>query len=73
MDSPTRRQLLRADLLLTLLFLAVISLPLAANLVGVDGADPGAENRELASFPRVDGSLASVAALPLLAAPLEYA
>ena len=36
----------------------------AANLAGVDGADPGAENRELAAFPRVDGSLASVASLP---------
>jgi hypothetical protein len=32
-------------------FVAVISLPLAANLVGRDGADPGAENRELAPFP----------------------
>src|SRR5882762_2050316 len=50
--------------LLTLLFLAVISLPLAANLAGVDGADPGAENRELAAFPRVDGSWTSIAAFP---------
>ena len=36
--------------LLTLLFIIVISLPLAANLAGVDGADPGAENRELATW-----------------------
>jgi len=38
--------------LLVALFLAVISLPLAANLAGVDGADPAAENRELAAFHR---------------------
>ena len=36
--------------LLTFLFVLVISLPLAANLAGVDGADPGAENRELATW-----------------------
>jgi alginate O-acetyltransferase complex protein AlgJ len=36
--------------LLTVLFVVVISLPLAANLAGVDGADPGAENRELATW-----------------------
>jgi hypothetical protein len=64
MDTPSRPQRPRADLLLTLLFLAAIALPLTANLLGVDGADPGAENRELASFPRVDRSLASVTALP---------
>ena len=50
--------------LLVALFVAVISLPLAINLAGVDGADPGAENRELAAFPRPDGSPASIAALP---------
>ena len=50
--------------LLALLFVAVISLPLAANLAGVDGGDPGAENRELAPLPHVDRSLASVSALP---------
>jgi hypothetical protein len=49
---------------LVALFLLVISLPLAANLAGVDGADPAAENRELAAFPHVDGSRASVVALP---------
>jgi alginate O-acetyltransferase complex protein AlgJ len=46
------------------LFIAVISLPLAANLAGVDGGDPGAENRELAPLPRLDRSLTSMAALP---------
>ena len=50
--------------LLVVLFVTVISLPLAANLAGVDGADPGAENRELAAFPRVDGSLTSIEAFP---------
>ena len=38
---------MRSNALLTLLFLVTISLPLAANLAGIDGADPGAENREL--------------------------
>src|SRR5437868_10927629 len=38
--------------LLTLLFAVIISLPLAANLAGRDGADPGAENRELAELRR---------------------
>ncbi len=42
--------------------LLAIALPLAANIAGVDGADPGAENRELARFPRVDGSWPSIAA-----------
>ena len=50
--------------LLIILFVTVISLPLAVNLAGVDGADPGAENRELAAFPHLDGTLASIAALP---------
>ena len=49
---------------LVTLFVLVISLPLAANLAGVDGADPGAENRELAAFPHVDGSWTSIAGLP---------
>jgi alginate O-acetyltransferase complex protein AlgJ len=46
---------------LVTLFFAVISLPLAANLAGFDGADPGAENRELAAFPGIGPSWASVA------------
>jgi alginate O-acetyltransferase complex protein AlgJ len=47
--------------LLVLLFLLVIGLPLAVNIAGRDGADPQAENRELASMPRLDGSLHAVA------------
>jgi alginate O-acetyltransferase complex protein AlgJ len=54
--------------LLVVLFVVVIALPLAANLAGVDGADPGAENRELAPVPRIDGSLTTLAALPTGAA-----
>jgi alginate O-acetyltransferase complex protein AlgJ len=53
-----------ASHLITLLFVAVISLPLAANLAGRDGGDPGAENRELAPFPTVDRSVASLRAWP---------
>jgi alginate O-acetyltransferase complex protein AlgJ len=37
--------------LLVLLFLIVIGLPLGANIAGRDGADPQAENRELAAAP----------------------
>ena len=44
---------------LTAIFVVIISLPLAANLAGVDGADPGAEHRELA---RLGSELAGVAA-----------
>jgi alginate O-acetyltransferase complex protein AlgJ len=36
---------------LVILFLAAITLPLAGNLAGLDGADPEAEKRELAPFP----------------------
>jgi hypothetical protein len=50
--------------LLILTFIVIISLPLAANLAGMDGADPGAENRELAAFPRLDGSMATLGAMP---------
>ena len=46
---------------LVLIFVVIISLPLAANLAGRDGADPGAENRELASFPSIEGLMASPA------------
>jgi len=42
-------------------FLALIALPLAANLAGVDGADPEAENRELAAFPRLTIAPAALA------------
>ena len=62
MATPGRPDGLRCKQLLVILFVVVIALPLAANLAGFDGADPGAENRELARFPRVDGSWTSVAA-----------
>jgi len=42
-------------------FLVLIALPLAANLAGVDGADPQAENRELAAFPQLRLSPAGLA------------
>jgi len=50
--------------LLVALFVAVIALPLAATVAGRDGADPQAENRELAAFPRVDGSWESLRRFP---------
>jgi alginate O-acetyltransferase complex protein AlgJ len=50
--------------LLAVIFVVMISLPMAANLVGIDGADPGAENRELAAFPHLDRTLTSIAAFP---------
>ena len=46
---------------LVLLFLLMITTPLALNLAGQDGGDAGAENRELASFPHVDRTAASIA------------
>src|SRR5262245_57155350 len=42
--------------LLAILFVAVISLPIAGNLAGLDGGDPEGENRELAAFPHLDRS-----------------
>lgn len=50
--------------LLVVLFVAVIALPLAATLAGVDGADPGAENRELAPWPRLAASRQAIGELP---------
>src|SRR5262245_40219792 len=49
---------MRTPLVLT--FVVILALPLAANIVGRDGADAGAENRELAAFPRYDGTTASI-------------
>jgi alginate O-acetyltransferase complex protein AlgJ len=43
------------------LVVAIISLPIVANLAGMDGADPASENRTLASFPVLDQSWRSVA------------
>ena len=48
--------------LLSALFVVLISLPLAANLAGRDGADPAGENRELAAFPRLEASWPSALA-----------
>ena len=50
--------------LLVALFLAVLGLPLAANLAGRSGADPAAENRRPAERPRLEPRLASLAAFP---------
>jgi hypothetical protein len=46
---------------LVVVFLVLIGLPLAVNVAGRDGADAAAENRELAPFPRLDGTVDSVA------------
>src|SRR5262249_17857713 len=46
--------------LLVALFVSAISLPLAANLAGIDGGDAAAENRALAPFPKLDRSLVTV-------------
>jgi hypothetical protein len=50
----------RNNLALVALFLLIIALPLASNLSGRDGADPHAEKRELAAFPTVEPTLASI-------------
>ncbi len=60
-DMPPRR---RERLMLVVLFVLGIALPLSVNLAGVDGADPQAENREMAAFPPFNGTLASLAAWP---------
>jgi alginate O-acetyltransferase complex protein AlgJ len=49
---------------LILLFVAAITVPLGATLAGVDGADPQAEKRELASFPSFDGSWRAAVQFP---------
>jgi hypothetical protein len=49
---------------LVVLFLIVISAPLTLNLVGVDGADPANENREMAPFPDRPGTWRSVTEYP---------
>ena len=61
---PDRDRDRAAHRVLAALFAIVIALPLAANLAGFDGGDPGAENRELAPFPRIDRSWTSMATLP---------
>lgn len=58
-ETAGRRAGARAfDLALVAVFLTILWLPLAANLAGRDGADPQAENRELAAMPHLEGSLA---------------
>lgn len=42
-------------------FMVLVALPLGLNIAGRDGADAAAENRELAPFPRYDGTLVSIA------------
>lgn len=54
----------RADGSIVALFLLALSLPAAANLAGFDGADPAAENREMAPFPRLHRTWRSLATLP---------
>lgn len=49
---------------LAIIFLITIAIPFAANLLGDDGADRDAENREMARFPVIDGSLRSVRRFP---------
>jgi alginate O-acetyltransferase complex protein AlgJ len=49
---------------LIVLFVAVIGLPLAGNLAGFDGANPVAENRRMADFPRLEGTWAALGAFP---------
>jgi hypothetical protein len=49
---------------LIVLFLAVITLPLAATLAGVEGGDAVAENRTLAGFPELQATWSSVADFP---------
>jgi len=61
-QNVRREQIARPNnAIVVMLFLTLISLPVAANLAGFDGADPAAENRELAVFPRSGGSWASIA------------
>jgi len=64
MMATGAKELRAANVLLVTLFLAVIWLPLAANLAGLDGADPGAENRELATFPTIGRSWLAIARFP---------
>jgi alginate O-acetyltransferase complex protein AlgJ len=62
MSVPPGSPRIHDNRLLAALFVIVISLPLAANLAGRDGADPGAENRELAGFPHLAATWTAAAA-----------
>src|SRR5262245_5385377 len=45
-------------------FLVIVALPLSANLVGKDGGDQRAENRDLAKFPKFEWTWDSTLAWP---------
>jgi hypothetical protein len=49
---------------LVILFVVILTLPLAGALAGMDGGDPEAENRELAAFPHWDGTWSSARSYP---------
>jgi alginate O-acetyltransferase complex protein AlgJ len=53
-----------ADRLIVALFILIITLPLAATIAGVEGADAAAERRELAKYPAFDGTVRSLTAFP---------
>ena len=63
-DSDRRKGagLHACNIVLVATFLSMITLPLAGNLIGFDGADAEAENRQLAAFPHLDGTWRSMAA-----------
>jgi alginate O-acetyltransferase complex protein AlgJ len=50
--------------LLVIVFVVIVTLPLAANLAGLDGADQANENREMAPFPQWTGTWRSTADYP---------
>jgi alginate O-acetyltransferase complex protein AlgJ len=52
------------DLALVAGFLAIIGLPLSANIAGRDGGDQEAENRDLARFPRFEWTWDAVKGWP---------
>ena len=52
------------NLALVVGFLAIIGLPLSANIAGKDGGDQKAENRDLAMFPPFEWTWASAVAWP---------
>jgi alginate O-acetyltransferase complex protein AlgJ len=49
---------------LVILFVTIVTLPLAANLAGHDGGDPHAEHRQLAPFPPPPRTREALAAYP---------
>lgn len=63
MAGPTRIPAV-ADAVLTALFLAVLFLPLADAVFGLDPAPPVAEKRALAPLPRPPANVAELAAFP---------